>query len=114
MMFVNIPSTELQIRGGIRDNSEISFLIYKENICCDPSLKPSPGDSFNDGSQNMFLWRNMANYACYPFLSGALYLLYILRYTCMITQNRSRSDWLVSVLFKILSIILLFGNLARK
>ena len=54
-------------------------LFLKENICCDPSLEPSgrlePSrpDSSNDGSQNMFLWRNMAiiipNYPCNPFLS---------------------------------------------
>ena len=33
-----------------------------KNICCDPSLEPSHRDGSNDGSQNMFLWRNMANY----------------------------------------------------
>ena len=33
--------TELQIRGGIADNSKINFLFFNENICCDPSLEPS-------------------------------------------------------------------------
>ena len=36
--------------------------LVKENICCDPSLEPSWHDSPNDGSQNRYLWRNMANY----------------------------------------------------
>ena len=34
-------STELQIRGGIEDNSEIIFIFLNKNICCDPSLEPS-------------------------------------------------------------------------
>ena len=38
------------------------FLFLNENICCDPSLEPSRRDGSNDGSQNMFLWKNMANY----------------------------------------------------
>ena len=38
------------------------FLFLNENICCDPSLEPSQRDGSNDGSQTMFLWRNMANY----------------------------------------------------
>ena len=33
------------------------FLLLNKNLCCDPSLVQS-----NDGSQNMFLWRKMANY----------------------------------------------------
>ena len=40
--------------GGIEDNS--SFL--NENICYDPSL----ADGSNDGSQNMFLLRNLDKY----------------------------------------------------
>ena len=68
--------SELQLRGGIEDNSKIFFLFQKENICCDPSLQPSHLDGFNERSQNMFLWRNMENYQkknpCYPFLSGTL------------------------------------------
>ena len=67
LAFVNLlerqtlPCTELHIRGGIEDNSKIMFLI-KENRCCDPSLEPSWHDGSNDGSQNRFLWRKMANY----------------------------------------------------
>ena len=39
------------------------FLIsQKKKICCDPSLEPSRRDGSNGGSQNMFLWRNMANH----------------------------------------------------
>ena len=74
-------------KRGFEDNSKIFFLIsqhgwmddmqfyvlfniilvisgqlFLKNICCDPSLEPSPLDGSNDGSQNMFLWRNMANY----------------------------------------------------
>ena len=33
---------ELQIREGTKDNSMIIFLISEQNICCDPSLEPSP------------------------------------------------------------------------
>ena len=54
--------SELQIREGTDDNSKISFLFLNGNICCDPSLEPSQRDSSNNGSQNMFLWRNIANY----------------------------------------------------
>ena len=50
---------ELQIKEGIEDNSKIIFLISQ---CCDPSLETTRQDSSNDGSQNMFLWRNMAIY----------------------------------------------------
>ena len=32
---------ELQIRGGIEDNSKIIFLFLNENICCDHSLELS-------------------------------------------------------------------------
>ena len=31
-------------------------------ICCDTSLEPSQWEGSNGGSQNMFLWTNMANY----------------------------------------------------
>ena len=31
-------------------------------VYCDPSLESSQSDGSNDGSQNLFLWRNMANY----------------------------------------------------
>ena len=51
--------SELQIRGGIEDNSKVIFLILNENICCDLS---SRRDGPNDGSQNMFLCRNMAKH----------------------------------------------------
>ena len=48
----------------------IILLFYHKNILrpiirtifCDPSLEPSPRDGSNDGSQNMFLWRNMGIY----------------------------------------------------
>ena len=43
---------ELQIRGGIEDNSKIFFFLFlNKNICCDP-------DGSEDESQNMFLWRS--------------------------------------------------------
>ena len=50
----NNRDTELQIGGGIEDNSEIIFLISQKNICCDPSLEPSQRDGSNDGSQHTF------------------------------------------------------------
>ena len=61
------------------------FLFLTENICCDPSLEPSRRDGSNDVSQNMFLWRNMANYPWYPFLSGVMtftsYALHVQTFT---------------------------------
>ena len=33
--------TELQIRGGIEENSKIVLLFLSKNICCDLSLEPS-------------------------------------------------------------------------
>ena len=42
-----------QIRGGIKHNSKIIFLISK-NESCDPSLEPSRRDGSNDGSQHTF------------------------------------------------------------
>ena len=47
-------STELQKREGI------IFSYFSAKTCCDPSLEQSQQDSSNDGSQNLFLWRNMA------------------------------------------------------
>ena len=44
-----MPKAELQIRGGIENNSKIIFLFLTENICCDPSLEPSRRDGSNDG-----------------------------------------------------------------
>ena len=52
----------LQIRGGIRDNLKISFLLLNINTSCEPSLEPSLRDCSNEGLQDMFLWRNMENY----------------------------------------------------
>ena len=57
---ISIP--ELHLRGCKEDNSILFFLFLIENICCGPSLEPSRRDGSNDGSQNMFLWRNMENY----------------------------------------------------
>ena len=38
---------------------DVFFLFLSENMCCDPSLEPSPlepsrGDGSNDGSQHTF------------------------------------------------------------
>ena len=41
--------TELQIRGGIKDNSKIIFLL-NEIIFYDPSLEPSRTDGSNEGA----------------------------------------------------------------
>ena len=74
-MRIESNRTELQLRGGIEDNSKIKFLLLSENICCDPSLEPSQRDVSNDGSQNMFygeIWLIIPNYPSYPFLSGAV------------------------------------------
>ena len=51
---VDCINTELQIRGGIEDNSKTIFLFLNKNIHCDPSLEPSRQDGSNDGSQNKF------------------------------------------------------------
>ena len=65
---------ELQIRGGIEDNSKLIFsYFFMKTLCCDSSLEPSLPEGFNGESQSMFLSKNMANYPCYPFLSGSLY-----------------------------------------
>ena len=53
---------ELPRRGSIEDNVEIIFLISQQNIICDLSLELSRRDGSNDGSRNMLLWRNMADY----------------------------------------------------
>ena len=48
---------------GIDDNSKIFFPYFSTKIyVVTPSLEPSHRDGSNDGSHNMFLWRNMANY----------------------------------------------------
>ena len=52
---------EGQLRWGIEDNSEKCFSFHNKNICCDPSLELSHRDSSNEGSQQMFLSRNMEN-----------------------------------------------------
>ena len=38
------------------------FLHFKENICCDPSLKPSRRDGSNNGSKHIFQRKNMDYY----------------------------------------------------
>ena len=48
---------ELQIRGGIEDNSKIISLNCQQNRSYDPSIEPSRCDGSNDGSQNEFLGR---------------------------------------------------------
>ena len=40
-------------KGGTVDNSKIIFLLFKLNICYDPSLEPSKPDGSNDGSQRV-------------------------------------------------------------
>ena len=47
---------ELQM---LRISQRYFFFLFNQNICCDPSLELSQGDSSNDGSQNMVLWKNM-------------------------------------------------------
>ena len=47
--------SELQIKGGIEDNSKIISLIFQQNICCDLSLEPSRRDGSNEGSQNVYM-----------------------------------------------------------
>ena len=42
---------ELHVRGSIDDNSKINFLISQQNMHCEPSLKPSSGDSSNEELQ---------------------------------------------------------------
>ena len=60
----NLRVSELQIKRVIDDNSKIIFLFLDKNIYCDPSLEPSRQYGSYEGSQNMFLWRNIhvANY----------------------------------------------------
>ena len=37
-MILSLCAQELQIRGGIEDNSKIIFVFLNKNICCDPSF----------------------------------------------------------------------------
>ena len=53
---------ELQIRGVIEDNSQIILFISQQKHMLRPPLELSQRDDFNDGSQNTFLWKNMASY----------------------------------------------------
>ena len=62
MNSTNVVTPELQIRGGIEDNSKIVFFYFSKKTCCDSSLELSRRDGSNDGSQNMVLWRKVANY----------------------------------------------------
>ena len=55
--------TELQIRGGFKDNSKDNFLLFlNENMCCDHSLELSRRDGSNDGSQHKLHRSSMDNY----------------------------------------------------
>ena len=47
--FLKLEHPELQIRGGLEDNSRIFFLFLNINLRCDLSLEPSQPDSSNDG-----------------------------------------------------------------
>ena len=84
-----MENTQLQIRGGIDDNS-MKFLFLNENVCCDPSLKPSQRDSSNWGSQTMFFMEKYGklslNHPFYPFLSGALGILMKLVFISIIRE----------------------------
>ena len=66
-------NSELQIRGGIEDNSEIIFLIPQwKHICCDPALEPSRWDDI--GYKIYFigvLWEIIPTFSFYPFLCGS-------------------------------------------
>ena len=71
------------------------FLFLNETICCDPSLEPSPQDGSNDGSQSMFLWKNMDNYPKlirYPFLSGALVAGFIPSLSRLLDETLNQGD----------------------
>ena len=61
--FLPLPF-KVKIRGGIEDTviQRYFFLFLNENIYCDPSLGRSRRDGSNDGSQNMYFWKNMDNY----------------------------------------------------
>ena len=64
--------SELQIRGGIKYNSKIIFLISQQkNICCDPSLELSRQDGSNDVSQHVskeYYGKLSLNYPFLPLL----------------------------------------------
>ena len=45
---------ELQIRGGIQNNINSTFiLLLNENLCCELSLEPSWQDDSIEGSQHV-------------------------------------------------------------
>ena len=62
--------TRLPDKVGFEDNSKIICLISQQRhtIHCDPSLEPSRGDSSNEGSQCIFIWRDIGNYPLKPLL----------------------------------------------
>ena len=62
----------------LRNKNLLSLL--SKNICCDPSLEPSHRNGSNEGSQHMFLLRNLKNYLCIipvPYLAGAPFFWFI-------------------------------------
>ena len=62
MSFVFNREQRSSLEGVLRIIQIYFFLFLNEKICCDPSLEPSRRDGSNNGSQNTFVWRNMANY----------------------------------------------------
>ena len=52
--------------------ADMIVLISDQNICYEHSLEPSWPDGSNEGSQPIFIRRNVENNLC-PFLCGALY-----------------------------------------
>ena len=56
-----LGKSELHVGGSIDDNSKIFFCISQWKYMLWPSSELSRRDGSDDRSQNMFLWRNMAN-----------------------------------------------------
>ena len=62
---------ELQIRGGMENNSKIIFLISQGNICCEASLELSCGNSSNEGFNICFkgvIWKIFLELSLTPIL----------------------------------------------
>ena len=54
------PDMTLDVYVDVKQQYNQSIILL--NRCCDPSLEPSRQDGSNNGSQNLFLWKHMANY----------------------------------------------------
>ena len=70
-------------------------IFFKDIICCDPSLEPSPRDGSNEGSQHMLSLRNIIklspNYPSYPTYQEH----HLKKYMDYLTEDNAFDDYSV-------------------